>query len=111
MELQRLGLTPEVLLMAVGCGVAAVVTLLLARRLLAWLLGPIFVYETLRLARKGHTFWLRTAWARPPVVVPHSCDRYRVRAATPRPWSLRRQARASARCCSRLLLTSGGSWS
>src|SRR5262249_25002294 len=51
-----------ILLIAAGSG-AAVVTLLLTRRLLAWFLGPIFVYETLRLARKGHTFWLRITFA------------------------------------------------
>src|SRR5262249_5849101 len=30
-----------------------------ARRMMGWLLGPIFVWETVRLARKGSTFWLR----------------------------------------------------
>jgi ABC-type Na+ efflux pump permease subunit len=62
-DLQRVGLSWDVLLIAAGCGVGAVAVLLLVRRLIALLLGPIFAYETLRLARKGHTFWLRTAFA------------------------------------------------
>jgi ABC-type transport system involved in multi-copper enzyme maturation permease subunit len=62
-DVQQLGLTRDMLLIAAGAAAAAVVALLLARRVLAWFLGPIFVYETMRLARKGHTFWLRTAFA------------------------------------------------
>lgn len=46
-----------------GVGVGAIVAFLFARRVLGWFLGPIFGWETVRLARKGSTFWLRSVFA------------------------------------------------
>ena len=63
MSLGQLLLDWKTWAIALGAGGAAVVALLLLRRILGWVLGPIFVYETTRLARKGHTFWLRCAFA------------------------------------------------
>lgn len=45
-----------------GLGAVAIASLVF-RRALGWVLGPIFIFETTRLARKGLTFWLRTAMA------------------------------------------------
>jgi ABC-type transport system involved in multi-copper enzyme maturation permease subunit len=59
----RFGLTWEMLLIAAGGAALVGVALIFLRRVLNWVLGPIFEYETLRLARKGHTFWLRTGFA------------------------------------------------
>src|SRR5262245_26204507 len=63
MQLGHLRLDWQSLGIAVGACVAAVIALDLLRRVMGWLLGPIFVYETTRLARKGYTFWLRCAIA------------------------------------------------
>jgi ABC-type transport system involved in multi-copper enzyme maturation permease subunit len=63
MQLGYLRLDSQSLGIALGLGVAIVVGLLVLRRVLGWILGPIFVYETTRLARKGHTFWLRCLFA------------------------------------------------
>jgi ABC-type transport system involved in multi-copper enzyme maturation permease subunit len=63
MQLGYLRLDWQSLGIAIGACVAAVIALALLRRVMGWLLGPIFVYETTRLARKGHTFWLRVAFA------------------------------------------------
>src|SRR5262245_43925531 len=48
---------------ALACGLAAAAMFFALRRLLSWLLGPIFTWETVRLARKGHTCWLRITFA------------------------------------------------
>ncbi len=53
----------EVLAIIAAASIGAAMTFLFLRRLLGWLLGPIFIWETVRLARKGHTFWLRVIFA------------------------------------------------
>lgn len=63
MQLGYLRLDWQSIVIAIGTGVAAALALLLLRRILGWILGPIFVHETTRLARKGHTFWLRCLFA------------------------------------------------
>jgi ABC-type transport system involved in multi-copper enzyme maturation permease subunit len=63
MDSQHFAPTWTILLIVASCGVAAAIALLVLRLILMNVLGPIFEYETLRLARKGHTFWLRIAFA------------------------------------------------
>ena len=63
MQLGYLRLDWQSLAIIFGAGIAAVVALFALRRIMGWILGPIFVYETTRLARKGHTFWLRCLFA------------------------------------------------
>lgn len=63
MLLQRFGLTLNSVLVAAGAAIALAAALSLARYVLSRALGPIFEYETLHLARKGHTFLLRAAFA------------------------------------------------
>src|SRR5438128_5283094 len=63
MRIGHLQFDSQSLGIALAAVVGVVVALVVIRRLLGWALGPVFVFETTRLARKGHTFWLRVAFA------------------------------------------------